>query len=104
MNTSTKKEQNAVSAAASVSVPKPPNKPTIMITGNINSHLASQSAAPASRGEKGSRTTLCFNPIRIPTAATQPTITSSGKIAPMNNLSPATCDNTQYNIPRPLLV
>ena len=52
MKTSTKKAQKAVRAAASVSVPKPPNKPTIMITGSASSHLALQTAAAASRERK----------------------------------------------------
>src|ERR1700730_6899734 len=98
MKTSTTKAQKAVSAAASVRVPKPPNSPTIIITGNISSHLASQTAEPASRGEQGSRTALHFSPMRTPTAATQATISNSGRSAPVNSRGSGVFEYTQYKI------
>src|SRR5271165_3172510 len=98
MNTSTTKAQNAVSAAASVSVPNPPKSPTIMITGSSNSHFAFQIAVAACLGENGSRTTSCFNPMWIPTTATQLIINSSGRIAPVNKRGSGVCEYTQYRI------
>src|SRR5579872_232716 len=98
MNTSTTKAQKAVSAAASVNVPKPPKSPMIMITGSISSHLAVQIADAACVKEKGSLTASHCSPLRMPTAATQVIISSSGRIAPVNKRGSGVCEYTQYKM------